>query len=141
MGTAMISLRILAGAAACAVILAALSGQPEADAQTTCRTVPIEGVRGREVDLFDRSGAPAGTVSAADLGSITEAQDCGDRRFFVIRTADGERMVRRISLRQPATVQLPPCTCGTHGSGDVRNASSSGLGTASCAPNPACPGN
>lgn len=139
MGAAMISLRILVGAAVCVVMLAAVSGQPQADAQTACRAVAIEGVRGREVELFDRStGALVATVSAADLGSITEAQDCGDRRYFVIRTRDGERMVRRIALRQPATVQLPPCACGTHGAGDARNASSPGLGTPGCVPNPAC---
>lgn len=127
------SIVLLFAAALVAVCFAAASG-PQAAAQAQCQTVQVTGIRPERVQLYTLQGVRDQEVPRDQLGAITSAVECPNTSFMMIETPLGRRLVHRVALQLPSTIELPECASGQFASQDTRNASSSGLGGRACRP-------
>lgn len=120
-----------------ALILAAVvivGGIGAAEAQSGCRTVEVERVALRRVQLFDLRQTPVTEVSRRQLGEITRAVECPSTPDFLGIESRGRRwLVRRTALQlRGVELNLPICAPGQYESYIERNASGSGAGLPPC---------
>jgi hypothetical protein len=118
-------------ALALGVIIAggATSARAQGAAPAACQTIQVLSVRAPRVELYDLQGHYLSMVPREQLGEINSATQCGDGAVFLaIHTPDGVRLVRRIALELPSTVELPYCPDNVYASNQSRDASSSGMG-------------
>ena len=115
------------------LIAAVCSLAPPARAQgaapSACHNIDVLSVRAARVELYDLQGRYLSMVPREELGQATHATQCGDGAVFLaITTPQGVRLVRRIALELPSTVELPYCPDNVYASNQSRDASSSGMG-------------
>jgi hypothetical protein len=129
-------MRMWLGFACFAALVAAalvLAAAP-AEAQRGCQAVEVRGVRHARVELYDLSGNLVRTAPRSALTGLTSATECQAVPAFLRIEFEGQRwLVRRVALDvNSGAVELPPCAADQYASQGSRNASSSGLGGASC---------